>query len=53
MAPAIRRPPQLIKDALKQDEVLSAATIEVSTDQGVVTLSGAVRVDRRFPSRRR
>ena len=31
-----------VKDALKQDEVLSAANIEVSTDQGVVTLSGAV-----------
>ena len=31
-----------VKDALKQDEVLSSAAIEVSTDQGVVTLSGAV-----------
>ncbi len=31
-----------VKDALKQDEVLSSANIEVSTDQGVVTLSGAV-----------
>jgi len=31
-----------VRDAFKQDEVLSATTIEVSTDQGVVTLSGAV-----------
>jgi len=31
-----------VKDAFKQDEVLSSATIEVNTDQGVVTLSGAV-----------
>ena len=31
-----------VKDALKQDEALSSAAIEVSTDQGVVTLSGAV-----------
>ena len=31
-----------IKDAFKQDEVLSSANIDVSTDKGVVTLSGAV-----------
>ena len=31
-----------VKDAFKQDEVLSSASIEVNTDQGVVTLSGAV-----------
>lgn len=31
-----------VKDAFKQDEVLSSANIDVSTDKGVVTLSGAV-----------
>ena len=31
-----------VKDALKQDELLSSTNIEVSTDQGLVTLSGVV-----------
>lgn len=31
-----------VKDAFKQDEVLASTNIDVSTDQGVVTLSGAV-----------
>ena len=31
-----------VRDAFKQDEVLSSASIEVNTEKGVVTLSGAV-----------
>jgi hyperosmotically inducible protein len=31
-----------VKDAFKQDEVLSSANIEVNTEKGVVTLSGVV-----------
>lgn len=31
-----------VKDAFKQDEVLSSANIDVNTEKGVVTLSGAV-----------
>ena len=31
-----------VKDAFKQDEVLSSASIEVNTEKSVVTLSGAV-----------
>lgn len=31
-----------IEDAFKQDDLLAAASISVSTEQGVVTLSGSV-----------
>ena len=31
-----------IKEAFKQDELLSSADIDVTTEQGVVTLSGSV-----------
>ncbi len=31
-----------VKDTFKQDEVLSSTNIEVNTEKGVVTLSGAV-----------
>ncbi len=40
--PSDRQITAAVKEALKQDELLTNATIDVNTEQGVVTLSGSV-----------